>query len=575
MAEAETQTKLEDWFTSNEGPIGWRLDVVTLLAVIGESSIAEHAQAMTASAACLLPRLIPAPQALIKGSRPGRMPETKARVTGVYSGVTLDTVGFFANIMHPLDDVKPFAFTMLDITHVDDDDDDVVVAARPAHVAGWRRLLPGAWGRRRRRPHEAKDDAESQARTSAVALKNLGGDGGDDEDGAPPQPGIRRRVTVKDRMTDLIANPTLARSGKRPAIPAALYSPVHILSLLSMLLSLAIIGMAVYWQDGTAIVAVTLISLASSIVGAASWWRPILMNRSHRSQVPAGDVVIRTREGAFFYVRCTEEVARELYLGTEECEYRVGDRTYRGLMGAGTLLLMISVILLGNCSWNSQLFVGAAYVVLNALYWAMGLLPRRLFWDMSRYRCVKVTPDDAAHADLTTTPPPTAAPEGGAAPAAAAAAVAGNDKNNNKISNHDEEEVDTRETTKSFTRTLWYVIRETKRTAWVERSGAAPPTPQWRQWLAEAEAAAHANHRCWGAVARKDEIMRMSDADIAQLKEKAQQPPPPPQQQRQHATATAAGPGPGGPANRDPASQAAPAVEVQGQPSMLREPGSF
>lgn len=543
MEEVGDKTTAGGWFTSEDGPMGWRLDVVTLLAVIGESSIAEHAQAMTASAACLLPRLIPAPQALIKGTRPARMPETRAFITGVYSGVTLDSVGFFANIMHPLDDVKPFAFTMFEIKHVDRENDDA------AGAPGWRRLLPGG---RRRRHLKVGDDAESQARSSAVALEALDRGGGD---GAPRQPGITRRLTSR------ITNPARPRSAKRPAIPAAFYSPVHILSLLSMLLSLAIIGTAAKWQDGTAIVAVTLISLASSIVGAASWWRPLLMSRSHQNKVPAGDVVIRTREGAFIYVKCTEEVARELYSGTEECEYRVGDRTYRGLMGVGTLLLMVSVILLGNCSWNSQLFVGAAYVVLNALYWAMGLLPRRLFWDMSRYRCVDVTPKDAALAHLTTTGTP-AAPKNNVTTSAENDDEEEEEEEENDVGYNNSNNADG-ETTKSFTRTLWYVIRETVVTAWVERSGAAPSTPQWKQWLAEAEAAAAAGERDWPAVARKDRIMRMSDEQIARRKEKLA------------AAAAATSPkSASAPIVHDPAGQAAPAVEVQ-VPRGAREPGKF
>jgi hypothetical protein len=35
------------WFPENK--LEWRLDVVTLLAVIGEASMAEHSQAITAS----------------------------------------------------------------------------------------------------------------------------------------------------------------------------------------------------------------------------------------------------------------------------------------------------------------------------------------------------------------------------------------------------------------------------------------------------------------------------------------------------------------------------------------------
>jgi hypothetical protein len=96
---------------------GWRFDVITLLAIIGESSVAEHAQTLTASTLCLLPRIIPAPQALLRPVRPQRLPEVTAKMAGVYGGVVLDTVGFFANIMHPLEAVRPFGFRVLEIRH--------------------------------------------------------------------------------------------------------------------------------------------------------------------------------------------------------------------------------------------------------------------------------------------------------------------------------------------------------------------------------------------------------------------------------------------------------------------------
>lgn len=516
------------WFSSDEddaqGPAGWRLDVVTLLAVIGESSIADHAQAITASMLCLLPRIIPAPQALLKGTRPSRMPETAAKITGVYSGVSLESVGFFANILHPLDEYGPFAFKVLKISHTDQNEaGDIEVPQSPvseSHKLGKyfsKRTNTGVSEKTNRIPgppdSEATSDSNGIAKMTGVSFQQSG-----DVEAQAPKQGITRRHTVKERMTDYINNPTLATTTKRPAVPAALWSPIHILSVFSMVLTFAIIGFAAYANDGTAILAVSLIAIASSIVGLASWWRPILMKRSHTNKVPDGDVVIRTREGAFLYIKCTENVARELYAGTEECEYRVGGQWYKALMGLGTFILMVSVILLGNCKWRSQLFIGASYISLNGLYWVMGLLPKRFFWDLSRYKIEVITPEDAVNADKTT------------------------------------DESDQREGTKSFTRTLWYCIRETKRTAWVERSGAAPSTPQWRAWLAEAQQAAEEGNRKWPSIARKDELMKMSESEIYSMK------------MRKHSIAD---PKP------DPAGQVAPAQVVQPGGDTKREAGGF
>ncbi|KAH9907142.1 hypothetical protein F4778DRAFT_525012 [Xylariomycetidae sp. FL2044] len=481
----------QQWFSSegegNEGPNGWRLDVVTLLAVIGESSIADHAQTITASMVCLLPRIIPAPQALLKPSRQSRLPETAAKITGVYSGTVLETIGFFANIIHPLEDLKPFSFKVLEIKHTDRNNAGGFEVPQPAaNGAGFLgKLRPGArsnTGLSQTRsirlpppPPDAHDDAQPSGFSSSA----------DVEAGQPsaPVPGVTRRPTMREKVQDFVANPTLANMEKRPAIPAKIYSPVHILSVFSFLLTAGIIILAAVKHDGTAIVAVSLIAIASSVVGWASWWRPILMNRSHTNKVPEGDVIIRTREGAFLLVKCTEEVARELYSGTDECEYHVGVQHYRILMGFATFLLMVSVILLGNCKWDTQIFIGAAYITLNGMYWAMALLPRKYFWDLSRYEWKDTTPVYAQNAHL----------------------------------NNDES--DPREGTRSFTRTLWYAIRETKRTAWAERSGAAPNTEQWSMWLAEAQKAAKEGNIKWPSVARKDEIMKMkSKADNDQAR---------------------------------------------------------
>lgn len=52
----------------------WRFDVVSILAVVGESNIKIHVQPLTATSLCLLPRLIPAPQAFLREKRPGTLP---------------------------------------------------------------------------------------------------------------------------------------------------------------------------------------------------------------------------------------------------------------------------------------------------------------------------------------------------------------------------------------------------------------------------------------------------------------------------------------------------------------------
>lgn len=524
---------------------GWRFDVITLLAIIGESSVADHVQTITASSLCLLPRIIPAPQALLRPTRPQRLPEVTAKMAGVYGGTILDTVGFFANIMHPLDEEKAFAFKVLDIRHKH-------LTVQPGSgkknnkKRGLRAWLPfGA--RKGKKASSSKEDELPQhnenttpgvpsgsgstsndkpqdpaasnttiKRKKTTFLDEEAGHTASDADdvAADPPPMIKRAPT--ERLADVLANPTMVNSEDRYMVPPSFYSPMHGLNVLSFLLTIGILIAAGFWEDGTAIVATILIAFASSVMGYASWWRPLLMNRRTTNIVPKGDVVIRTREGAFVLIRCTEEVARELYSGTEECRY-VSTKYHRAFMGLGMVLLMVAIVLLGNCGWNSQVAIGGAYVLLNGMYWLVGLLPQKYFWDLdNRYVVKDVTPDDAKYADLETSKDP-------------------------------------REGTPSFTRTLWYAIRETPgRWAWVERSGALPNTEQWRKWLMEAVRAAKEGNRQWQAVGRKNEIMK-EDSDDASLRAYSPHSPHSGHGHHHHF--------PGPPA--DPSEQAAPLTQVQ------------
>lgn len=337
----------------------WRLDVVSLLAVIGESSMSKHAQAMTASRFCLLPRLIPAPQALIRPARPAGLQSQVAHVVGVHSGNYLQELNYFANLIHPINELKRHSIREVCIKH------------RP--------------------------------------IKHRNGDS---------------TYQVKE-------------------ICSKTFSFLNILAVGSTLLTLGLMIWSITHQDGPACLAILVISVTSSMVGLASLWQPLLTERVHDTDVPPGDMVIRTRNGAFVVVHCAEEVARELYVGAEDCNYQLGTRPAQVLVGSGTILLMIGVILVGNCTFEMQLALGASYIVLNGLYWMAALLPPRYNWDLrTRYQW-----EDGPIIDC-----------------------------------------------QSYTLTLYRTILAASRTkgvvgviktSWVRTSNAAPDTPVWNKWLEE------------------------------------------------------------------------------------------
>ncbi|KAH6617154.1 hypothetical protein F5144DRAFT_384860 [Chaetomium tenue] len=98
------------------------------------------------------------------------------------------------------------------------------------------------------------------------------------------------------------------------------------------------------------------------------------------------------------------------------------------------------------------------------------MLPRRLFWDMSRYIVNDVTPSDALNAHEDTEVPNPTSP----------------DERN------------------SSTQTLWFAIREVGSTGWVEKAGCVMPTAPW---LAEAQQVIDHGNRAWPALARELDIM--------------------------------------------------------------------
>ncbi|KAK3175705.1 hypothetical protein K4F52_010042 [Lecanicillium sp. MT-2017a] len=259
------------------------------------------------------------------------MPEIRARVTGVYSGMTLDSVGFFASIVTPIESIAPYGFAVVNLKHA-----EMVMNKTPKPNLKWKRW----W--------VALTKAQFGTKESINATKYRGSGEGRDEESSQGQ--------QQDRPA----------FGQEFAGPDPEY---------------------------------------------------LSANYEHRPRSAA------------------PKVSKD------------------------------------PLSTTTVVFIGVSYMVLNGLYWGLGMLPRSFFWDLSRYKCTDVTPSDAQQADQAT-----------------------------MTEDHSESHP-------GFTRTLWYAIRETGQIEWVDRSGAAPGTDQWKRWLREAEGAAIRGERGWKAVQRMSDIM--------------------------------------------------------------------
>ena len=99
----------------------WKLDVVSILAVLGESNIRIHAQPITLSKFCLLPRLIPAPQAFLRESRPKRLPYNEdVKVLNLTDQAPRDGLNYIPNMIHRPNNLPDYSATMVRM-RVDDE----------------------------------------------------------------------------------------------------------------------------------------------------------------------------------------------------------------------------------------------------------------------------------------------------------------------------------------------------------------------------------------------------------------------------------------------------------------------
>ena len=89
------------------------------LAILGEASVKANAQVSTLSILSLLPRLLPAPQALIRTSRPERLKPDTGKVIGARSGSIRDYINHIAHLVHSRHPLPAYAVRCERITKPD------------------------------------------------------------------------------------------------------------------------------------------------------------------------------------------------------------------------------------------------------------------------------------------------------------------------------------------------------------------------------------------------------------------------------------------------------------------------
>ncbi|CAA9959620.1 hypothetical protein CFE70_003067 [Pyrenophora teres f. teres 0-1] len=92
-----------------------QLDIVGFLAILGEGSVLANAQVSTLSKWIFLPRLIPAPQAMMRPTRPNRLEPFPGYVTGIVSGNHRDSINHIGNIVCDANNLAPFSVRVVKI----------------------------------------------------------------------------------------------------------------------------------------------------------------------------------------------------------------------------------------------------------------------------------------------------------------------------------------------------------------------------------------------------------------------------------------------------------------------------
>jgi hypothetical protein len=380
----------------------WSFDIVGLLAVVGGSSIEKHAQAITASPFGGFPRLLPAPETMLDTDRPARLPAVKdVTVLGVHSGNHFTELNFFAEVIHRIDSLEPFEFQSFKISH--------------------------------KKEAIQRDNLQKEAESRAAIDVEKGSE--------------------KDSKKPKIPS--------KASIPLHKFCPLNIVTLGSILITIALSVWAGVNNDAVALIGLATMSLSTSTACLSSQWRPRLTIRtSTASDIPSGDVIIRTRSGAFVFVECDENVSRELYGGTEVCDYVFKGVVHQILLGTSTILLMASIIFFSNSGWKMQIAVGLAYVILNIAYWAMALLTEpHHTWNMKERYDIKRTNEKTIR--------------------------------------------------ENFTAVMWDTIQATKEIDWIKKAKVAPATKNWDGWLQDAKK--NCDNPRWDAEGRRNEWMARKD----------------------------------------------------------------
>ena len=147
------------------------------------------------------------------------------------------------------------------------------------------------------------------------------------------------------------------------------FSPASMIALASCVLSVCLLIWAALIRDGVAVVGIIIMSFTAPILCAGSRY-DLQTSDPLPSEMGAGDVVFRTRDGAFTIIHCNEDISQLLYFARETPEHAMNLYTNRLSGGVvGGLMLIVGIALFGDCSsCTMQAALAVTYTLLNVVY---------------------------------------------------------------------------------------------------------------------------------------------------------------------------------------------------------------
>lgn len=394
------------------------LDIVGLVAILGEASTVKTARISASSWWHVFPRLMPAPQALLTHERDRQLPTAKGVVIGCYSGNLVRELNFFCQLLHPREMEK--------------------------HEVEFLTV----------KKKEGKEDSKP------YEMSHTGG--------------------------------------------------VSSLSLSGFATSAALIGLAIKYNDGWALLGIILLSLTSTLIGFASRWNLIWERPDYdfSRNIPDSDVVIHYPSiGAFRVIRCDEPTHR-LYFVPETVEPLLHDRFYRIMALSGTITLIFGLICIGNAQKILQLAFASTFIFLNVISWIISALPVEHQWahnydiilhkvkhqpaSLSSVATETINKQVTMNSRLNHTSSKDVEKTAGFSPISPRNTGFSGFSGKGTISPF-------RRIAKGhgFTRTMWTVIALTGTSEWLVRASIGPRNPFWNQWYTKAGEAAAGNHPDW------------------------------------------------------------------------------